>query len=210
MKTPQGARQMLTKVQAYRLVPWAWSAAWLLTGAGVSISDIYSYPSRSLFAYVALSAMGWGAAGFITANAASGKPGLRFRLAAWTAAYLAYLILGLKWGLSWNGGYWGPIAAAGVAGVLGGVASSMRGGAWRWVSAALVGVVFLLFSTASFYAGYFLILISTSIAQHNGNPGILYDLVWALPGALCGLGAGFAARRILGLKRGAETGDSPG
>ena len=186
--------------RAYRLVPWAWSVAWLLTGVGIWLSDIYSSPSRSLVPYFAFSALGWGLAGFVTASAAWGKPGMAFRLVAWLVAGLASVPLGLAWGRSWNGGFLGPIAALGLAGGIGGLAGSVRKGAWRLVSGVLLGGTFLLFALVSFYASYFLLLIYTSISQQGGDIRIISALVWPLPGAICGLGAGFAARWILGLR----------
>ena len=189
---------MLTERQAYRWMPWAWSAAWMLTGVGVSISDLYSYPAQSLIPYFALSAVGWSAAGIVTASASRREPGMAVRLVGWAVAYLAAIPLGLVWLLSWNVAYLGPIVAIGVAGAIGGVAGSLRSGAWRLVSGVLLGLAFLLFATVSFSASYILLVLYAPIAQLLGNAGA--DLLaWGLPSALCGLAAGFAARRILGI-----------
>jgi hypothetical protein len=49
---------MHNKTQAYRLMPWAWLVAGLLTGLGATISDIYSPPSKNLIPFIALSAVG--------------------------------------------------------------------------------------------------------------------------------------------------------
>src|SRR5512135_2980921 len=130
---------MLNKAQAYRLVPWAWSAAWMLILAGATITDI---PSRGPAVYFALSALGGVAAGLVTAAAAGEKTGVGVRLAAWAVAYLAAVPLGLVWLYTWSVGYLGTIAAAGLAGVIGGVFNTMRPGTGRWVSAALLGLVF--------------------------------------------------------------------
>ena len=187
--------------QAYRLVPWAWSAAWLLTGLGLAFSDVYSSPSRSLVPYFALSALGWGIAGFITASAARGKPGLALRLLAWGIAWLVASLLGLVWLHHWNVAFFGPIVATGLAGLIGGLAASMRPGAWRPISAVLLGAVFLLFATLNLYFSYFLMIVYTSISQHGGDVSVVSALIWPLPGAVCGLLAGWSARRILGLTR---------
>jgi hypothetical protein len=192
---------MLNQLQARRLVPWAWSAAWLLTGVGIWLSDVYSSPSRSLVPYFALSALGWGIAGFITASAARGKPGLAVRLLAWGIAWLVAILLGLVWLHQWNMAFFGPIVATGLAGAIGGVASSSRPGMRRLASTVLLGAVFLLFALVGFYASFFLMFVYTSIAQHGGDVSLISALIWPLPGAVCGLLAGLAARRILGLTR---------
>jgi hypothetical protein len=194
---------MSAETQARRLIPWAWSAAWLLTGLGFWISDLSSLPSRSPFAYIAFSAAGWAIAGFVTASAAGEAPARTLRLVGWLVPGLASIPLSMLWLRSWNGGFLGPIAALGLAGLLGGVAGSVRRHAWRLVSGALVGLAFLLFASLSFIASYFLILIYTLIAQQGGSAGVLSvvdALIWPLPAALCGLGAGFAARWLLGLQ----------
>jgi hypothetical protein len=193
--------EMLYQLKAHRLVPWAWSVGWLLTGVGIWLSDIYSSPSRSLIPFIVLSALGWGIAGFVTASTGRGTPGMFLRLAAWGVAWLAFSLLGLLWERSWNGGFLGPIVATGLAGAIGGLAGSLRKGAWRLVSAVLLGVAFLLFALVSFYASYFFMLIYTSIAQQGGDIRVISALVWPLPGALLGLIAGFATRWILGLSK---------
>ncbi len=186
------------------LIPWAWSAAWLLAGLGFWISDLSSLPSRSPFAYIALSAAGWAIAGFVTASAAGEAPARTIRLVGWLVPGLASIPLSMLWLRSWNVGFLGPIAALGLAGLLGGVAGSVRKGAWRLVSGALLGLAFLLFATVSFMASYFLMLVYTLIAQQGGSAGVLSivdALIWPLPGALFGLVAGFAARWLLGLRK---------
>ena len=195
---------MIGETHARRLIPWAWSAAWLLTGLGFWISDLSSLPSRSPFAYIALSAAGWAIAGFVTASAARDAPARILGLVGWLVPGLASIPLSMLWLRSWNMGFLGPIAALGLAGLLGAVAGSVRRNAWRLVSGALVGLAFLLFASLSFIASYFLMIIYTLIAQQGGSAGVLSvvdALIWPLPGALCGLGAGFAARWMLGLQK---------
>jgi len=77
---------MFSQTKVYRLMPWAWSAAWMLTGIGIAISDLYSYPSKSLIPYIVLSAVGWGFAEFVTASTAGHKSGATLRLIAWIVA----------------------------------------------------------------------------------------------------------------------------
>ena len=200
---------MPSETQARRLIPWAWSAAWLLAGLGFWISDLSSLPSRSPFAYIALNAAGWAIAGFVTASAAGDTPARTIRLAGWLVPGLASIPFSMLWLRSWNVGFLGPIAALGLAGLFGGVAGSVRRHAWRLVSGALVGLAFLLFATVSFMASYFLMLVYTLIAQQGGSAGVLSvldALIWPLPGALFGLGAGFAARWLLGLRAAGPTG----
>lgn len=187
---------MLSKAQAYRLMPWAWSASWLLTGLGIWISDIYSSPSRSLVAYIALSAVGRVASGIVTASASRNESGIAVRLAAWAVACLVAILLGLAWMRSWNLGFLGLPVAIGVAGTIGGVASSSRSGAWRLLPGVLLGLAFLLFATVNFFASYLLMFFYEPNARLFGNIGA-NALIYLLPGALCGLGAGFIARRIL-------------
>jgi hypothetical protein len=201
MKAEQGAQQMSTQSRAYHWIPWAWSLAWLLAGMGIWLSDLYSSPSRSLGPYFALSALGWVIAGFVTARAVGSKPGTVVRLIAWGLAGLAAVLLGFIWLHGWNMAFFGPIVATGVAGVIGGLAGSMRPGAWRLVSAILLGAAFLLFAFFSFCFTYFLMLVATSIAQQGGDITVLNALLWLLSGATCGLGAGFSVRWILGLKK---------
>jgi hypothetical protein len=191
---------MLMQSQAYRLTPWAWSLAWLLVGLGTWLSDLYSSPSRSLVPYFALSALGWGIAAYVTTRAARDKSGTTLRLAGWILAALAAVLLGFTWLHRWNMAFFGPIVATGLAGFIGGSASSERPGGWRWLSGLLLGAAFLLFAFVSFCFTYFLMLIATSVAQQGGDITVLNALLWLLPGAVCGLGAGFAVRWILGLQ----------
>jgi hypothetical protein len=195
---------MFGKAHAYHLLPWAWLVAWLLTGVGLSMvytaSDISSLQSRSLIPYLGLSAVGWIAAGFVTASAATGKTGMAVQLVAWVVAYLVAIPLGLAWMLSRDMFPFLLFVPVGIGGIIGGFASSLRPGFWRLASAASVGFVFLLCSTISFIAGYILILIYASIAQRYGGVSSSYALIWILTEAVFGLAAGFAMRWLLGFK----------
>ena len=190
------------KPQAYRLLPWAWFAAWSLTGAGAIISDIYSSPSRSLVAFFGLSAVGWALAGYMTACASRGKHGLAVQLAAWGIAYLVVVPLGILW-MSKKGApallLFDPFL---LAGAIGGFASSARPGAWRLLSGSLVGIVFLLFSpNITFYSGLILLMFYNSTFNRYGGPlSSAYSWAWVLPFVLFGLVSGFAVRWILGFK----------
>jgi hypothetical protein len=201
MKTTGGRKQMLKESQALRLVPWAWSISWLLTGLGFWISIVNSLaPPPNFLAYITLSTLGWGLAGLVTASVDRSRPGMLFRLVGWLVAGLASIALSILWMHSWDAGFLALIAAPGVAGALGGVAGSMRRGAWRWVSGILLGVAFLLLSALSFYASYFSLFFATSISQHGGDIRIMNPLGWVIPGAVFGLVAGFMVRWILGLR----------
>jgi len=189
---------------AYRLVPWAWSAAWLLAGAGIWLSDVMSSPSKSLFAYYLLSIAGWGIAVIVTVLTSWKKPGLVLRLAAWVVALLVAVLVGLSWMHSWNIAYLALPVATGVAGGIGGIAGSFRPGIGRLVSGVLLGIIFLVLAVASFYATYFGLILVTWTSQLYGDVPILpilEGLSWMIPGALFGLGAGFAVRSILSLPR---------
>jgi len=74
---------ILNHDKAYRLLPWAWSAAWMLTGLGTAISEVYSSPTKSLIPYIVLSAVSWGIAGFVTASAVGHKSGIAIRFVPW-------------------------------------------------------------------------------------------------------------------------------
>ena len=192
---------MPSQARAFRMVPLVWSVSWLLTGLGFWISIVSSLlPPPNFLAYIALSALGWVIAGVVTASTARSTPGMLFRLAGWLVSGLASISLSILWMQSWNAGFLGPIAALGVAGVLGGVASSMRRGVWRWLSGILLGVAFLILAALSFYASYFLMFVATSISQHGGDIRLIDPLSWMIPGAVFGLVAGFTLRGILGLK----------
>jgi len=197
---------MLNQSKAYRLMPWAWSVAWMLTGLGVAISDLYSYPSKSLIPYIVLSAVGWGFAGFVTVRAAGHKSGATLRLIAWIVAYLVYVVFGFYDATSWNMGFLGPIVAIGVAGAIGGVFSSRRAGAWRLVSGVLVGLTFLLFATVSFYVTAIQMYLFSAEARVLGEQGTLL-FIWGLPGAVFGLSAGFVVRWMLGITAVGPTSD---
>jgi hypothetical protein len=202
MKTTGGRKQMLKESQALRLVPWAWSLAWLLTGLGFWISVVNSQdPSPNFFAYIALGALGWGLAALVTASVARDTPGMLFRLVGWLVAGLASIALSIFWMLRLDAGFLALIAAPGVAGVLGGVAGSMRRGAWRWVSGILLGLAFLILSLLNFYASYILWLGANQTALKGGAFQVITVLGWVLPGALFGLLAGFAVRWILGISK---------
>jgi hypothetical protein len=202
MKAEQGAQRMPTQSQAWRWIPWAWSLSWLLTGLGFWISVVNSLlPPPNFIAYIAMSALGWVIAGVVTASAARGTPGMHFRLAGWLVAGMASISLSILWMLRWDAGFLGPIAALGVAGTIGGVAGSMRRGAWRWVSGILLGVLFLLLATLSFYSSYFLMFVATAVSRHGGDIRLIDPLGWVIPGAVFGLTAGFLVRWILGLQR---------
>ncbi len=120
-------------------------------------------------------------------------------LAAWVVAYLAAALLGFVWMRTWDLGILGPPAAFGVAGAIGGLFSSTRPGRTSLASAALLGLAFLLFAAIGFYAGAILGYLYSPIARLVGDVAAK-PVIWGLPLALCGLGAGFAARRILGGK----------
>jgi hypothetical protein len=202
MKTTGGEKVMPNQSQARRLVPWVWSLAWLLTGLGFWISIVNSLQNPpNFFPYIALGALGWGVAAFVTASVARGKPGMLFRLAGWLVAGLASISLSILWMLTWDAGFLALIVAPGVAGALGGMAGSMRRGAWRWVSGILLGVAFLVLAALSFYASYFSLFAATAISQHGGDIRLFDPLGWVIPGAVFGLLAGFAARWILGLRK---------
>jgi hypothetical protein len=194
---------MPNQLKAYRLVPWAWSAAWLLAGLGFSIPA--SLPSRSSFlsidslTYFALGLLGWGIAGFVTARAAMGKPGMAVRLAAWAVASLVAIPLGLYWMLSRDMPPYLLFVPLGLAGAIGGLASSARKGTWRLVSGVLLGGTFLLLATISFINSYLLMYYYDPISRVFGSGGVS-AFVWGWPGALWGLVAGFMARWILGLR----------
>lgn len=188
------------QVQAYRWMPWAWSAAWLLTGLGNYVSNSYPSPYEGLYAYLLLSTLGWGFASLITASASTGGPALAVPLVAWGIASLAAILLGLVLMRSWDAGFLGSIAATGLAGAIGGVAGSMRTGVWRWVCGVVLGVAFLLLALISFYAGYMLALGYASTALPY-NASVFYLLIMPGPAAVFGLGAGFAARWLLGLRK---------
>jgi hypothetical protein len=186
---------------AHRLVPWAWSAAWLLTSLGFWISVVNSLVPPNFIAYIALSALGWGLAASVTASVNRDKSGMRFRLVGWLVSGLACIALSIFWMLRWDAGFLALIAAPGVAGALGGVAGSMRRGAGRWVSGILLGGVFLILALLNFYASYILWLGANQTALKGGAFQLITALGWVLPGAVFGLLAGFAVRWILGISK---------
>ena len=199
-------RNVVNQVKAYRLMPWAWSAAWMVTGVGIAISDLYSSPSKSLIPYVVLSALGWGYASLVTTNATRQDAGIAVRMVAWVVAYLVYVAGGYYWATNWNMGFLESIAAIGVAGIIGGTGSSRRSGVWRLVSGTLVGLAFMVLATISFYASYFLIFAYSSEARLLGEMGANV-FIWALPGMIFGLSAGFTARWLLGISRDGQASD---
>jgi hypothetical protein len=190
---------MPSQAQAYRWMPWAWSLAWLLTGMGGAISDIYSSPSKSLSPYVILSILGWSMVGFVTAKATRQVQSTAIQSIAWLVASMVASLLSLAWLHSWNIGFLGPIAACGLAGAIGGAASPVRPRVGRLVSAVLLGSVFALFATVSFYLSFIFLSFFRPMARLFGNGGASV-LAWGLPGALCGLVTGFLARQILGVR----------
>jgi hypothetical protein len=192
---------MLKELQAYRLVPWSWSLAWLLTGLGFWISVVNSLLPPNFLAYISFSALGWGIAVFVTVSVARDRPGMLFRLVGWLVAGLACIALSIFWMLRWDAGFLALIAAPGVAGVLGGITGSMRRGAWRWVSGILLGVAFLILSALNFYASYILWLGANQTALKGGAFQMITLLGWVLPDAVFGLLAGFAVRWILGISK---------
>jgi len=194
----QGRGWMPGKLQAYHLMPWAWLVAWALTAVGASISAIYSFPYQSIFAYIGFSAVGWAMACFITVRASRSRSGMTVQLVAWAVAYLVAIPLGLVWMLSRDMVPFLLFLPFVLAGTVGGIASSARAGAWRWVSGVLVGMVFLLSSTISFYVGYILLLVYSSLAQRY-SLGNLYSQAWILPEAVFGLVVGLTMRRLLGM-----------
>ncbi len=187
---------------AYRLAPWAGSAAWLLAGAGIWLSNITSSPSNSLFAYYFLSMVGWGIAAVVTSAATWKKPGRILRLAAWGIAILVAVVVGLSWMYRWNIAILALPVATGVAGGIGGIASSFRPGLGRLVSGIGLGIIFLVLAVASFYGTYFGEVLVTWTGQLFGDIPIiptLIGLAWIIPGGVFGLIAGFALRWILNL-----------
>jgi hypothetical protein len=191
------------KTQTYRLLPWGWFVAWMLTSVGAAVSDIYNTPSRNIITYIALSAVGWAAAGYFTSRTSKGGSGMAVQMVSWAVAYLVAIPLGLVWMLSRDMAPFLLFVPYFLAGAIGGFASSSRPGVWRFISGILVGLVFFLFSTISFYSGYILLLFYSSVAQRYGisiSPS--YTFIWILPEALFGLGTGFVLRWILGMTAG--------
>ena len=194
---------MHNKTQIYRLLPWGWFVAWMLTSIAATISDIYNPPSKSIITYITLSAAGWAVAGYLTSRASKGKSSMAVQMVSWAVAYLVAIPLGLVWILSRDMPPFLLFAPYLLAGAIGGFASSSRFGVWRFISGILVGLVFFIFSTISFYSGYILLLFYSSLAQRYGfsiNPS--YTFVWILPEAVFGLGTGFMLRWILGMATG--------
>ena len=129
-----------------------------------------------------------------------GGPALAAPLVAWGIASLAAILLGLVLMRVWDAGFLGSIAAtrsgrcdwrvwpAPCAKAFGGGFASL---CW--------GVVFLLLALISFYAGYMLALGYASTAlQYNAS--VFYLLIMPGPAAVFGLGAGFVALWLLGLR----------
>ena len=194
---------MITRSLAYRLFPWAWFVAWMLTGAGAVLSDIYSTPTKSLVPFFALSAIGWIAASYITVRASPGGSSMTIQLAAWTVTYLIVIPLGLLWMSEKHTGTVLVFDPFLLAAAIGAFASSARRGVWRFLSPAMVGILFLLFSPfVTFYTGLLLLAAYSSTINLYGSPlSSSYALFWALPNSIFGLIIGFAMRWILGFKK---------
>jgi hypothetical protein len=198
---------MFSKVNIYRLMPWAWSIAWMLTIVGATISNIYSSPPGSLVAYFGISAIGWIGAGWITVKALKPKSGMVIQLVAWIITYLVAIPVGLAWMLSRDMVPYLLFLPMVLAGAIGGLASSLRPGLWRLASGVLVGLVYFVFFTIGFYAGYILTLIYGS--QPYVDIGNYYTLIWALPEGIFGLLTGLLTRWMLGIKPISTASDSP-
>jgi hypothetical protein len=165
------------------------------------ISDVYSTPNRGWVAAYVLGFIGWtigaavtiayvrrqfGANGYLTA----------LSIAGWAIGAFTALVLGFSWMFMWNGGFWGPIVAAALGGAIGGgltlplrspssllsLVSASLLGAFSW------GVMFLIFQTLAFYAGYLL----SALMVYRLGPIIGYSWWielpgWVVPAGICGL-----------------------
>jgi len=192
-------RNTFQQPQAFRTMPWAWALAWGLTSVGASLADIYSSPNNGLFYYLLFSVIGWSAAVIITVHASNNMRSIKSSLAGWIAAYLVAIPLGLAWMISMDMAPFLLFIPYFFGGFFGGAASSNRPGSGRWLSATLLGLVFYVFATISFYAGFLLMYYCMSLAyQYHLVP--LYTQVWVLPYTLFGLVIGFLMRWILGFK----------
>jgi hypothetical protein len=195
----------MTESRAYGLMPWVWGAAWMLTGVGAALSDIYSSPGNGPAAYLICGAIGWGAAAYVTASAVRvpGASAFARGLGGWIAAYLVAVPLGLlamvTLDLSSIGQYWAVPVASGLGGAIGGLftpsASQVKQDAV--LRSACWGAAFFASATVSVYAFYTLALVLSPFSERF--VALEPVLVSAVPAAFCGIVAGFIGRRFLGV-----------
>lgn len=182
-------------------IAWAWAVGWVLVSTGMVISDVYSSPNRGWMAAYVLGFAGWaiGAAGtvsFVQRQYGANGYLTALSIAGWAIGAFTALVLGFSWMFMWNGGYWGPIVAAALGGAIGGgLTLPLRSPSslLSLVSASLVGaiswgVMFLIFQTLAFYAGYLL----SAVMVYRLGPIIGYNWWielpgWVVPAGICGL-----------------------
>ncbi len=201
---------MVNQRRNYQLIAWAWGAGWLLVSMGLVLSDVYSSPNRGLTAFYVLGFAGWAIGAAFTIHYVRQPMGANVYLtglsiAGWAAGALVALVLGFSWMQIWNGGFWGLIVAAAIGGAIGaGLTFPLRSSSspmsivgrslWRAFS---WGVLFLVFQTLAFYAGY--ILSQLTVNQLVPIIGDTWAEVpgWAVPAGLAGLHAAMLASRSL-------------
>lgn len=192
-------------------IAWAWATGWALVSIGTVISDVYSSPNRGWTAAYVLGFAGWvvGAAVTITyvrRQAGANRFLTALSIAGWAVGAFTALVLGYYWMFLWNGGYWGPILAAALGGAIGGsLTLRLRSPSslLSLVSAILLsvfswGIMFLIFQTLAFYAGYLL----SALMVYRLSPIIGYSWWielpgWVVPAGICGLLAAQLASRTL-------------
>jgi hypothetical protein len=195
------SNEMTHRRQIIHPIAWAWAAGWVLVSTGMVISDVYSSPNRGWTAAYVLGFAGWtigaavtiayvrrqfGANGYLTA----------LSIAGWAIGAFTALVLGFSWMFMWNGGFWGPIVAAALGGAIGGgftlplrspssllsLVSASLLGAFSW------GVMFLIFQTLAFYAGYLLsALMVYRLGPITGYVWWVELPGWVVPAGICGL-----------------------
>jgi len=165
------------------------------------ISDVYSSPNRGWTAAYLFGFAGWAIGAAVTVSFIRRQYGVNgyltvLSIAGWAIGAFIALALGFSWMFMWNGGFWGPIVATALGGVIGGgftlplrspspmqsMVSASLVGAFSW------GVMFLIFQTLAFYAGYLLsALMVYRLGPIIGYPWWIELPGWVVPAGVCGL-----------------------
>lgn len=180
---------------------WLWPAGWCLAGLGTLTGDVFSRPSDApLWTAFALGALGWGAAGGLSAR--GGWPRRAGLGLVWAAIFVASLDTGMRWGnaleAQGRAGFVGLVGALGLGGGVGGIATLLmaRGRSLlRAISLVpIYAALFALGAGAAVVSGYVLLAVADQVLDPLVGDHLSALLAWGLGWSAGGAIAGQAVR----------------
>jgi hypothetical protein len=142
---------------------------------GMAISDVYSNPNNGLTMAYGLGFAGWAIGAAVTIHYVRQQFGKNayltgLSIAGWAVGAFVAVVLGLSLMQTWDACFWGPIVGTAIGGAIGGgltlplrspVSAISILGRFLW-GAISWGVMFLIFQTLAYYAGYILVQLTVT------------------------------------------------